>query len=164
MGHIWLIGMMGTGKTTVGALIAEELERPFVDIDTQIMTVTGKTIPELFAEGEHVFRVAETEAIEAAAVNDPSVISTGGGSVLAKVNLERMRTTGVTILLTASIDTITHRINGGADRPLATSQETLAAIAELRSATYLAAADHAVATDGLGAVEVAKEVLRCVAM
>lgn len=164
MSHVWLIGMMGTGKTTVGAMVADRLGRPFVDIDTEIMATSGRTIPELFEEGEPVFRSLETAAIHSASLREPAVISTGGGAVLAKVNLEAMRATGVSILLTASPATITDRIGSASNRPLATSPDTVAAIAELRRETYLAAADHAVATDGLGPVEVAEEVLRCVAM
>jgi shikimate kinase len=155
--------MMGTGKTTVGALVAERLARPFIDIDIEVMATTGRTVPALFDEGESVFRAAETDAIREAAGAETSVISTGGGAVLARQNLEMMRSTGTTVLLTASTDTIVARIGAGSDRPLATSQETLAAIAELRTAIYLEAADHTVATDDLGPAGVAEEVLECVA-
>ena len=156
--------MMGTGKTTVGAIIAERLERPFIDIDTQIMTTTGKTIPELFEGGEAAFRDIESTVIASAAAAEPSVISTGGGSILITANLDLMRDTGVTILLTAPVDTIIDRIGTGDDRPLASDPKAVASIAELRRATYLAAADHAVETEGLGPFEVAEEVMRCVVM
>lgn len=162
MGHVWLIGMMGTGKTTVGAIVAERLERPFIDIDTQIMTTTGKTIPELFDAGEQAFRAVESQAVALASAAQPSVISTGGGAILATANLDLMKATGVTVLLTAPVETIMDRIAGGNDRPLAPDHQAVASIAELRRETYLAAADHAVDTVGLGPVEVAEEVMRCV--
>lgn len=164
MAHLWLIGMMGTGKTTVGVLVAEQLQRPFVDLDTQVMVATGRTIPELFSEGEEVFRDAESAALVEASRGPASVISTGGGAVLAKKNLEAMRTTGVTVLLRASPDTIMNRIADGPDRPLAHSKDAIAAIADLRNAVYLEAADHAVDTEGKDPHAVAEEVLACVAM
>lgn len=164
MAHLWLIGMMGTGKTTVGALVAERLKRPFVDLDTEIMLATGRTVPELFAEGEAEFRAAESTALVAASHRSDSVISTGGGAVLAKANLETMRATGVTVLLTASTDTIMDRIGDGQDRPLAHSRDAVAAIADLRTAVYLEASDHAVNTEGKDPLAVAEEVLACVAM
>lgn len=164
MAHVWLIGMMGTGKTTVGGLVAEELRRSFVDLDTEIMVTTGRTISDMFEEGESVFRVAEATALAAASLRDPSVIATGGGAVLARENLEIMRTTGVTVLLTASIDTIMDRIALGSERPLAVSRDAIAAIAGRRAAAYRDAADHTVATDGKDRHAVAEEVLACVAM
>jgi len=164
MAHLWLIGMMGTGKTTVGGLVAEQLRRPFVDLDTEIMVTTGRTIPEIFEEGESVFRVAEATALAAASLRDPSVIATGGGAVLVRENLEIMRTTGVTILLTASIDTIMDRIALGSERPLAQSRDAISAIADRRGAVYREAADHTVVTDGKDPHAVAEEVLACIAM
>jgi len=163
VGHIWLIGMMGSGKTTVGAIVAERLGLPFIDIDTEVMTRTGRTIPELFEQGESVFRLNEADAIEAVAGSTPHVIATGGGAVLAKRNLELMRETGTTILLTASTATILDRISTGADRPLAPNRDAVEAISELRTAIYLAAADHAVDTDGVDPSVVAERVYACVA-
>ena len=88
MGHLWLIGMMGTGKTTVGALVAQQLGKPFVDLDTEVMVATGKTIHDLFAEGEEMFRSAESAVLIAAANRTPAVISTGGGAVLGSEESE----------------------------------------------------------------------------
>ncbi|MEZ5176028.1 MAG: shikimate kinase [Acidimicrobiia bacterium] len=164
MRHVWLIGMMGTGKTTVGVLVAEQLKRPFIDLDNEIMIATGKTIPELFADGEEVFRRAETAALLEASVQPPSVIATGGGAVLAQQNLDAMAATGVTVLLTASTETIMDRLAQSHTRPLARDAKALEAIAALRTAVYLEAADHAVTTEGKDAASVAREVLACVGM
>jgi shikimate kinase len=161
MGHIWLIGMMGTGKTTVGALVAQKLVRPFVDLDTEIMVATGKTIPDLFAEGEPIFRAAEAQVLGVAAGGETAVISTGGGAILSQSNLDAMKDTGVTVLLTASVATIAKRIGDDDDRPLAQGDEALTAIADLRMATYLAASDYAVDTEGKSAGAVVEEVLAC---
>ena len=67
MGHIWLIGMMGSGKTTAGELAARMLDRPFLDTDAMVTVKTGQTIPELFSESEEAFREAEISAIASAA-------------------------------------------------------------------------------------------------
>lgn len=161
MGHLWLIGMMGTGKTTVGALAAQELGRAFIDLDAEIVLSTGETIPALFEKGEAVFRAAETEALTAVAGRRDAVISTGGGAVLVQKNLDAMKGSGVTVLLTAPVSTIVERIAEGEGRPLAESDEALAVIADLRMATYLAASDHAVDTEGKDPGSVSKEVLAC---
>lgn len=161
MGHLWLIGMMGTGKTTVGVIAAELTTRPFHDVDNAVMETTGKTIRELFEEGEDVFRRLESEAIEAAALLPPSVIATGGGAILSKSNVRTMRTTGTTVLLTAPIETIASRLASSHERPLATSPEDLAAIADLRLATYVESSDFVVETDGRSPHDVAEEVVAC---
>lgn len=161
MGHLWLIGMMGTGKTTVGVISAERTGRPFLDVDATIMEASGRTIPELFAEGEDVFRRWETDMVREASAHQPSVIATGGGAILATTNVKTMRSTGTIVLLTAPVDVIAERIDLRGDRPLATSQEALAALAELRLATYLEASDHAVATEGRFPADIADEVVSC---
>lgn len=163
MGHIWLIGMMGTGKTTVGVLVAERLGRPFIDIDSSIMEHTGRTIPELFADSEEVFRRAESDQIETASLSSPAVIATGGGAILLATNVEIMRSTGTTVLLTAPVDVIVGRIGTDTNRPLARSEEALEALAELRMATYLASSDHAVDTASRLPGDIAEEVIACVA-
>jgi shikimate kinase len=164
MGHLWLIGMMGAGKTTVGVIVAERLLRPFIDIDAEVMRAAGRTIPELFREGEEIFRREESAQIALAASLPDHVIATGGGAVLASRNLDLMRETGLTVLLTATVDTIMARIGHTPDRPLATDRDTIAAIADLRLATYIAAADHVVDTNGKAPTTVAEEVFACAPM
>ncbi len=164
MRHVWLIGMMGTGKTTVGVLVAELAGMAFHDIDAEVMQATGKTIPELFGEGEAVFRSHESAAIERASLLSPMVIATGGGAVLASKNVETMRATGTIVLLTATVATIVDRIADNDDRPLAKDPEALDAIARLRLATYTGASDHVVDTEARDPHDVAQEVYACVAM
>jgi len=164
MAHIWLIGMMGTGKSTVGMLVAEALQLPFVDVDRVIVEETGRTIEDLFAEGEHQFREAERIAIARIAGRPGHVVATGGGSVLDKENVATMRTTGRTVLLTASTETLAERLDSMSDRPLVTNAVDVAAIAAARSTVYADSADVAVDTTGLSAGEVAEAVVRCVDM
>ena len=162
MGHIWMIGMMGTGKTTVGTLVAEQLTRPFSDLDTEIMLHTGRTISELFEAGEERFREMESMVIARLAEAEPSVISTGGGSVLRLSNVEIMRRTGTLVLLTASVDEITERIGDDRDRPLAHGAPALAVLEASRRAAYDAAADFTVETDSKSPQTVAQEVAACI--
>ena len=161
MGHIWMIGMMGTGKTTVGALVAEQLTRPFADLDTEIMVHTGRTIPELFQAGEERFREMESMVLARLAEGEPSVISTGGGSILRPSNVDIMRRTGTLVLLTASTAEISDRIGIAVDRPLATGTSALSDLATSRDASYEDAADATVDTDGKSPDSVAEEVVAC---
>ena len=93
--NLVLIGMPGSGKTTVGRLLAEKLGRPFLDADTFIAERAGMTIPEIFArEGEAGFRRRETEALEELGKRSGVVIATGGGAVLRKENLPLLRQNG----------------------------------------------------------------------
>lgn len=163
VGHVWLAGMMGTGKTTVGALVAERLQRPLLDTDAIVMEATGRTIPELFSESEWRFRSHERSAISVAAAHDASVIATGGGAVLDAPNLVVMRSTGTVVLLTADTSEILSRLRGdAAERPLATSPERIEMLQRERSDAYLTAADHVIDTTGKGPDTVASEVLACV--
>jgi shikimate kinase len=165
MGHIWLSGMMGVGKTTVGAIVAEHLHRRLLDTDGIVMESTGRTIPELFADSERVFRAHERSAVVVAAGYDDAVIATGGGAVLDPPSVEVMRSTGTIVVLSASTDDIVRRIAGDSgSRPLATGPERIRQLNEERRSSYGAIADHVVDTTGHTPAEVAEEVLACIAM
>src|SRR3954454_23971388 len=88
---IFLIGFMGSGKTTVGGLLAERLGWPFADLDDLIVRSAGLTVAEIFArEGEEGFRRRETEAVRAAAAGRRLVVATGGGAACREDNLALM--------------------------------------------------------------------------
>ena len=125
------------------------------------MLHTGRTIPELFEAGEERFREMESMVIARLAEAEPSVISTGGGSVLRPSNVEIMRRTGKLVLLTASIDEITERIGDDRDRPLARGASALAILEESRRAAYAAAADFTVDTGARSPQTAAQEVAAC---
>ena len=155
MGHLWLLGMMGSGKTTVGRLIAAHLDLPFYDTDAAIEASEEMTIAELFAlRGETAFRDIERRTIEQVALLPAGVVATGGGAILDERNVEQMRGSGTTILLDVSIPRLVERIGSGTDRPLVARDVGLAVrkIAVERDGRYRAAADAAV--DGDAAVEV----------
>lgn len=124
MRNIVLIGFMGTGKTTVGRLLAARLVRPFVDSDKKIEVWQGMTIKEMFAKhGEAYFRQREKEAIARLARYRNAVIATGGGVVLQQQNMERLRLHGVIIALTADVEMILQRTARKDARPLLNGDE-----------------------------------------
>ena len=109
--------MMGSGKTTVGELLAERLGLPFHDTDAVVEEATGRTVAELFAEGEAVFRTAETEAVRSLAGSD-AVVACGGGVVLDDGNVATMRATGLVVWLDAPVSVLSVRVGDGEGRPL----------------------------------------------
>jgi shikimate kinase len=158
---LWLVGMMGAGKSTVGPLVAERLGRPFVDLDEVIAASAGRPIPELFAaEGEGGFRRREAAALAAVAGSE-AVVACGGGIVVDPANVERLRETGLVAWLAAPAAVLAARVRDGAGRPLAGEggrevAERLAA----RESAYAAAAHWRVETTGRAPEEVAEEVVR----
>lgn len=165
MAQIWLSGMMGVGKTTVGAIVAERLQLPILDTDAIVMESTGRTIPELFAESEWLFRAHERSAVVVAAGYGDAVIATGGGAVLDPPNVEVMHSTGRIVVLTAETSDIERRVAlDEGHRPLASDPVSIARLNEDRRPRYEAVADHVVDTTGRTPVDVAEEVIACVAM
>ena len=142
--NIVLIGFMGSGKTSVGRLIAGRLGFQFLDTDALIVQRAGREIAEIFAsEGEERFRELETAALESLAHRERCVIATGGGVVLRERNLELLRALGFVVLLTASEDVIFERVSRNTKRPLlqtANPRETVAALLAARQPAYEAAA------------------------
>ena len=119
MKNIVLLGFMGTGKSSVGRMLAKRLQRPFIDTDQKIETDYKKTIPEIFAEhGEEGFRKIEQEVIAEVSGMKGVIISTGGGSVLRKANVDALRQNGILITLTASAKVIIERVRLKKNRTL----------------------------------------------
>lgn len=118
--HIFVIGMMGCGKTTVGRLLAERLGWRHLDSDEQVARDTRRTVPEIFAErGEPAFRAAERKALAAGAVSDtPTVVSVAGGAVLDPDNRRMLAHNGVVVWLRAEVETLARRVGDGVGRPL----------------------------------------------
>lgn len=150
--NVVLTGMMGTGKSTVAALVAATLGRPCVDTDAAIEATAGAPIRQLMAlEGEAGFRRREAHAIRHAADRRGVVISVGGGAVLDPHNRAALRATGVVVCLDAEPAVLARRCARTlADRPLlAGSDDVVARITALRAeraAAYAAAADVTVDT------------------
>jgi shikimate dehydrogenase len=103
--NIILVGMPGSGKSTVGQALAEALGRPFVDTDALIVEEAGRSIPEIFsADGEEVFRAMETEAVKAAGMMSGAVIATGGGVVTRERNYRPLSQNGRIVFLHRDLD------------------------------------------------------------
>lgn len=162
MGHLWLVGMMGSGKTTVGALTAGLLSLPFVDTDARIAERSGRSVKEIFEDGEIVFRRIESQILAEVALERPSVIATGGGAVLSAENVVLMRASGMIVLLEVDAGTIAERVKLDAERPLLVSGEGIVEVLEERRELYRAVADWILSSVGRTPEEVAKEVAACV--
>jgi shikimate kinase len=146
---IYLTGFMGSGKTTVGRLLAEEMGWAFVDLDDDIEAATGCTITELFAtRGEAEFRRIEHDALKARVhkvmCGEPVVLALGGGAFAQPGNRELLEDAGVSIWLDAGLDLIRQRIAEETHRPLAQDPERFAALYEQRRAEYAKADFHIV--------------------
>jgi len=159
--NIILVGMMGTGKSTVGILIAESLGYEFVDLDQVIIEQEGRSIPEIFAErGEDYFRTVETAVLKRVVQSEGRVISTGGGSVLASENTNLMLENGFVAALTATAEEILSRVGADANRPLlaGNAEERIKRLLEERKDAYLFA-HCTVDTSGLLAAQVSQHIL-----
>lgn len=106
-----LIGMPGSGKTTIGKLLAREYNCSFCDMDDYIVKIAQKSIAELFSEGEDIFRNYETQACRELSISNKAVISTGGGVIKKDVNMEILKETGIIIFIDRPIQKILEDIN-----------------------------------------------------
>lgn len=163
MRHLWLIGMMGSGKTDVGQRIAELSGRPFIDTDDRIVFESGRSISEMFdTDGETEFRNVEETALRSAAAEPAAVIATGGGAVTSEVNVEVMRRSGTVIYLEADPSTLARRVGTDSRRPLLQGRDPLKAMAEIlesREVLYRDAAHASIPTDDRDLDDVAQEAL-----
>jgi shikimate kinase len=155
-----LVGPPGSGKTTVGVLVAQELGVPFRDVDADIEAIAGKPIPEIFADyGEEHFRALERQAVAAALDGFGGVLALGGGAVMAPVTRERLR--GHTVVyLSVELPDAAARVGLGANRPLlaVNPRATLGRLIETRRPLYEQVATVTVPTGGRTPKQVAAEV------
>lgn len=162
--NIVLIGFMGSGKSKVGKLVARKLKMKFVDTDAEIEKREGKTIPQIFCDsGEPYFRRREADIIKEAARQENTVISAGGGAVLLKQNMSRLKKSGVIAWLKANPETIVKRVGASKNRPLLLCEDKGTAVKNLlrkRLPYYRLAQDVSVQTDGRTAGQVAEEIIR----
>ena len=172
-GHLILIGMMGAGKTSVGARCAELLGRPFVDVDDVVEATAGRPVREIFtAEGEPAFRALESTALrDACASPAPLVIAVGGGAMEAPDNRRVAKAAGTVVWLRAAPDELARRVtaDGTEKRPklagAGDTVDTLERLLTLRSVAYESLADVTIDTDERPVAAVAElvlaEVARC---
>ncbi|QYZ79535.1 bifunctional shikimate kinase/shikimate dehydrogenase [Methanofollis formosanus] len=155
------IGYRGTGKSTIGRVLADRLGLPFYDTDAMVEARAGRSIPAIFAdEGEDGFRALERAVIAGLADVD-GVVATGGGAVLDPANVAALRRGGRVVLLEADAETVAERTKGS-DRPPLTAlppADEVAALLARRRPYYCAAADFALSTVGLTQAKTADAVL-----
>lgn len=161
-----LIGMRGSGKTTVGQQLACLLGGDFVDTDDLVVTAAGRSIAQIFAtDGAEVFRRYEAQAVARAAKQQPRVISVGGGAVLDEKNVEVLSDVAMIVWLAAGPEVLWQRVRDDStprhERPALTDQSGLADMEQLlaeRRATYEQAADLIVDTTDRTPAEVAEDI------
>ena len=141
MRNVFLIGLMGSGKTTIGQLLAKRLQMPFIDSDHELETRTGVSVATIFEiEGEPAFRHREASIIDELSRREPIVLGTGGGAILNPQTRIVLRERGVAIYLHSTAETSYERIRRNRDRPLLMVTDPLARLKqlyELRHPLYL---------------------------
>jgi shikimate kinase len=161
--RIILVGTMGVGKTTVGRTLADRLGWPHHDSDAQVMAVTGRTVPQLFAErGEAAFRAEESRVLAASLSGaDPVVVSAAGGVVLSEDNRELVARSGTVVWLRADPGLLARRVGSGEGRPLLEDDPagTLRRLDEARRPLYASVAHVTVDVDGATPDEVVDQIL-----
>jgi len=162
---LWLVGMMGAGKSAVGRALAEKLGVVFVDSDREVETAAGRSVADIFAdEGEAAFRARERRIVERLAGSE-NVVALGGGTIAQPGMAQRLADTGTVIYLRAKSATLVARLEGCGDRPLLAGMDAAARgarldelLAERREAYETASI--VVDTDGAAIPEVVREVMR----
>lgn len=162
--NIFLIGGMGSGKTTVGKYLAQQLHHPFYDADEEIELRSGVEISWIFdVEGEAGFREREKQIIEELTKLSPIVLATGGGAVLKPENRQCLASRGTVIYLETSVDALVQRTLKDKKRPLLrdvnTRREKLASLLAERIDLYRSLADYTFSTDERTARSVCEEIL-----
>ncbi|HVB91756.1 MAG TPA: shikimate kinase [Acidimicrobiales bacterium] len=164
--RILLVGMMGSGKTTVGKLVADALGWDHRDSDADVEAATGTTVPDLFAhQGEAAFRAAEADALlQACAGTDPTVVSVAGGAVLSASNRALIGASGTVVWLRARPETLAARVGDGRGRPLLSEDPAhdLAELDAVRRPLYAEVADLIVDVDELPPTAVAGRIVATV--
>ena len=158
---ISLTGFMGSGKTTVGRIVADALGCPFFDLDELVVKKAGKDIPAIFAEdGEPAFRAIEAESLKAFIkkyAQSTTVLALGGGTLQNALSAKLVKEKTICIYLQASVDTLKERLGDTTGRPLASGD--WAPLLESRLATYEATAAITLDTEGLSPEEIADEII-----
>jgi shikimate kinase len=157
-----LVGFMGSGKSSVGRLVARTLHGRFVDTDRLVVDRAGREITDIFAtEGEAWFRQEESRALRSLVGESRLVVATGGGIVTVPANLPALKELGFVVWLTASEETIWERVSRNKRRPLLQTEnprETMQALLEKRNPLYESVANLKLDTSALTHAEVAEKI------
>ena len=161
--NIYLIGMMGSGKSTVGKILAKKMAIPFIDLDHYIEVKNNKSITNIFKEnGEAHFRELESDALSQ--IEESTVlVACGGGIVQNKTNREKLLSTGKVVLLHASIPEIAKRLKDSIDRPLLKEKERIQELTKIwngRKDYYQETAHILVNTDRQSPNEISEDIFK----
>lgn len=161
--NLFLIGFMGTGKSTISRELGRRLSQEVVEMDDLIAKRQGMPISGIFEEyGEEYFRELETGLLVELQQKNGVIVSCGGGTPMRECNVAEMKKSGVIVLLTAEPETILERVKHSHARPLLENHKTAEYIGELlkkRRDKYEAAADLTVATDGKNTAAICSEIM-----
>ncbi len=161
--NIYLIGLMGAGKTTIGRQLAKALQVPFYDSDKAIEEQTGVDIPTIFEyEGEPGFRLREQNMIAELTELDGIVLATGGGAILSEQNRNILKENGFVVYLQCSVDKILQRTKRDNQRPLLNTndpRERIETLFKEREAFYLSCADFKIETSSMQSKNVVQSIL-----
>lgn len=161
--HIFIIGFMGVGKSTISKELSQSYQVPETDTDARIVEKEGMPITDIFDQkGEDYFRKVETGILDELKEEAPCIVSCGGGMVMREENVIKMKAQGKILLLTAEPESIFERVKNSKDRPLLNGNmnvEYIAKLMEARRPKYQATADMVVATDGRTPQEIVEEIM-----
>jgi shikimate kinase len=150
-GNLFLVGLMGAGKSTLGRQVARRLHLPFMDADIELERRLGVTIATIFEiEGERAFRDREEALIDELTERRGLVLATGGGAVMREASRQRLSERGTVVYLHAGPDTLWERVRNSRNRPMLKVEDPRARIASLygeRDPLYRQIADHVVESD-----------------
>lgn len=147
MKNIYLIGMPGCGKSTIGKIISSKIGAGFIDLDLFIVKKSGKSIDELFSQGEEFFRKVETACLREVSKLDGAIIATGGGIVTVAENISVMRDSGKIIFINTPVEQILKNSALGG-RPLLKNKNDIFSLYEKRKDLYVNSADISVDNEG----------------
>lgn len=163
-GNVFLVGPMGVGKTTIGRVLADQLDQEFFDSDREIEASTGADIPWIFdVEGESGFRLRERRMLDQLTLKTKIILATGGGAVLADENRRNLKERGIVVYLRASIKQQVERTSRDKNRPLLQTPNPELKIRELmkiRDPLYIEVADIVVDTNRRNPRSVGLEIIR----
>lgn len=163
-GNVFLVGPMGVGKTTIGRVLADQLDQEFFDSDREIEASTGADIPWIFdVEGESGFRLREQRMLNQLTSKTKIILATGGGAVLAEENRRNLKERGIVVYLRASIKQQVERTSRDKNRPLLQTPNPELKIRELmkiRDPLYIEVADIVVDTNRRNPRSVGLEIIR----
>ena len=162
LNNIFIVGLMGSGKTSIGKLLAKRTGRLFIDTDSEIIKESGMTITEIFNKfGENYFRDLEYKVLSKAKSIENHVISTGGGIILKLENIKIMKSSGTIIFLDIDVETQLSRVKNKKNRPLLDSNnmaENLVNIKKDRDYIYKNISDYIISISGKNKSEIVGEI------